>query len=109
MKEVGEMGEEADLDRMTELREQHEKAVHSIEAMEKEYQFKSQKLRDERNQLIGGINDVRYIQRSWLTKADSLDGGNIPSRAQRAADPALGIEVAPSGDTAESRTPSVGV
>jgi hypothetical protein len=88
-------------ERIAELKDKHEKASGTLAQMGKEYTIKHQRLRDERNQLVGGINDVKYILRSWLLKADNADGGNIPSRDTRAADPRTGI-AAPSGDNANS-------
>lgn len=87
-------------ERLEELREKHKSAHGTLKALEAEYQDKSQKLRDERNQLIGSIQDCKYIMQAWLSKADSLDGGNIPTAEQRAADPRTGISLAQPGDTA---------
>jgi hypothetical protein len=87
--------------RLEELREKHGQAKATVEALDKEFGDKNQRLRDERNQLVGSIQDCKYIMQAWLNKADSLEGGNIPSAEERAADPRLGI-TAPSADTESS-------
>ena len=62
-----------------------------IRKLESEYENKRGQLRDARNQLVGGIQDVNYILRSWMVKSDNPNGGNIPSIEERSADPRLGI------------------
>lgn len=75
--------------------------------LDAEYKDKAQALRDERNQMVGGIQDVTYILRSWLVQPEATEGGgNIPSHATRAADPRTGIEV-PSENGETPTAPSV--
>jgi hypothetical protein len=72
-----------------------------IAKLEAEYESKRGQLRDARNQLVGGIQDVNYILRSWVVKADNPQGGNIPSLEERAQDPRTGITV-PSADSVKA-------
>lgn len=87
-------------ERVEELEKANVDLSSKLASMKAEFEQKYGKLRDERHQLVGGIQDINYILRSLLPKADSAEGGNSPTIEQRAADPRTGIK-APSADSRE--------
>lgn len=94
---------ELKLQRKSERRDQRISAVEAEikdwrqkgENLDADYNNKNTRLAAERNQIIGGIQDVNYIMRSWLVKADSVDGGLVPDRSKDAR-----TGIAPAGDNA---------
>lgn len=76
----------------------------TIGALTAEYDTKHTALIADRNQIVGGINDVEYLLRSWMVKTSSIGGGNIPTPEQRSADPRIGELVA--SDDSVSKQPA---
>jgi hypothetical protein len=74
-----------------------------LNALEAEYQQKHAAVMAERNQIVGGIQNVDYLLRSWMVRADG-DGPGIPDRTK---DPRTGIVGAPSGDDKPPSQPEV--
>lgn len=103
--EVGTQAKSAKRDkRLEEITEKLKAFRGQQNAMEAEYTSKHTPLIAERNQIVGGIQNTNYILRSWMVKADGLDGGLVPDRS---LDPMTGIK-APAGDNQEPAPALVG-
>lgn len=91
-------------DRLTGIEAEIASMGATLEQLNDEYDKIHAQLMANRNQMVGGIQNVEYLLTRWMVKAESRTGGNIPTPEQRAADPRTGIQ-APSGDSA-AKTPS---
>jgi hypothetical protein len=89
-------GEGPEREARVEAREAEIAKGHELLArIQAEYSDISERLKAERNQIVGGIQNTNYILRSWLVKSDNPKGGLIPNRSE---DPRTGIKAA-AGDS----------
>lgn len=75
-------------ERLKWLHEKDNALLNGIRGLEAEFNQKMQKLQNERNQMVGAIQDCNFWRRSWAVSGSAKGGSPVPDRTQ---DPRTGI------------------